>query len=67
MTMIKEAETALAEMNVELERRVRDRTEELNASLKELSEKTEELEQFVESFPLGIPVGKSLPGRLQWQ
>src|SRR5262249_38031401 len=46
ITMIKEAEAALAQMNAELERRVHERTEALDRSLKELRDKTAELEHF---------------------
>jgi PAS domain S-box-containing protein len=53
VTSIKEAEVALHEakeslrqINADLERRVRERTEELARSMAELQEKTEELEQF---------------------
>jgi PAS domain S-box-containing protein len=46
VTSIKEAEEALRKLNAELDRRVRERTEELTRSMAELQEKSEELEQF---------------------
>jgi PAS domain S-box-containing protein len=46
VTAIKEAEEALRNLNAELERRVRERTEEVARSMAELQETTQELEQF---------------------
>jgi PAS domain S-box-containing protein len=43
---LREAKEALHQVNADLERRVQERTEQLNRSMAELQEKTEELEQF---------------------